>query len=170
MSWEIWAGCIWGTSQWRCANGVASAVSRRRWWCWRGSFCRPSSLTCRWSTPTCSCFATSSSSKVKERYFPLYKNNPNVHRFVLHCCGFHFILIYLSLKGTKVRCAKCCRWRGPLSTIGESVQNVLGPLYNLTSDIKDNWLNHSFILPFSHPHFNVVFGERCRVWLVYLLL
>lgn len=37
---------------------------RKRWWCWRGSCCRPSSLTCRWSTPTCSCCAMSSSWKV----------------------------------------------------------------------------------------------------------
>lgn len=37
---------------------------RKKWWCWRGSCCRPSSLTCRWSTPTCSCCAMSSSWKV----------------------------------------------------------------------------------------------------------
>lgn len=56
-----------------------AGVRRRRWWCWRGFCSRPLNLTYRWSTPTCSCCATSSSSKVRaDKYTTTQKLLPCV--------------------------------------------------------------------------------------------
>ena len=44
--------------------GFCISSNRKRWWCWREFCSRLSNSTCRWSTLTCSCCATSSSSKV----------------------------------------------------------------------------------------------------------
>lgn len=44
---------------------TAMSLCRRRSWCWSASCCRPSSLTCKSTTPISSCCATPNSSKVQ---------------------------------------------------------------------------------------------------------